>query len=296
MDKSSRTILVTGATGHQGGSVLKHLMTHGWDLRAMTRDASSPAAQKLANMGVEVVQADYNDRDSLDRAVKGAYGVYCVTTPQHEEFETETAHGMAMADAAQAAGVEHFVFSSVASANEMTGIPHFESKYKVELHIRELGMRYTIVRPVYLMENLARGTTKEGILNGTLAMGIHQHTPLQMIALDDIGYAVTRVFDRPEKYVGKSVDIAGDELTGPDAAKALGKAMGCEVNFQELSVNAIAGLVQPTRLPRGPAHDEGFQPGNTQLLRLGPRVWLVERGMQRTALRGFRPLRSRGTH
>jgi uncharacterized protein YbjT (DUF2867 family) len=238
MDKTSRTILVTGATGNQGGAVLRHLMPHGWRLRALTRDASKPAAKELASMGVEVVEGDYKDPLSLERAMAGCYGVYAVTTPS-EGVELETAHGVALADAAKAAEVEHFVYSSVASANEETGIPHFESKMRVEEHIQYLHLPYTIVRPVFLMENFSYPYMKDSITKGILSHGLDADQPIQMIAVDDVGYAVARVFDRREKYLYKGVDLAGDELRMPVAADMLGEAMGCQVTFKQIPLNTL---------------------------------------------------------
>jgi uncharacterized protein YbjT (DUF2867 family) len=242
MDKTSRTILVTGATGNQGGVVLRHLLRHGWRLRAMTRDPSKPSARELADMGVEVVEGNNDDPESLERAMKGCYGVYAITTPFEVGIEGETAHGVAMADAARKTDVEHFVYSSVASANDETGIPHFESKRRVEEHLQYLNIPYTIVRPVFLMENFTLPTTKQSITSGTLAMGINPDQPLQMIALDDVGYAVARVFDRREKYLRKAVDLAGDELTMPRAAKMLGEAMGCTVSFKQVSIDNLRAV------------------------------------------------------
>ena len=242
MDKTSRTILVTGATGNQGGAVLRHLMPHGWRLRAMTRDPSKPAAQELAAMGVEVVEGDMKDPASLIRAMEGCYGVFAVTTPFEVGVEEETVYGVAMADAALATGVEHFVYSSVASANDETGIPHFESKMRVEEHVQYIGVPFTIVRPVFLMENFAYPMTKEGLTKGKLAMGIDPDQPLQMIALDDVGYAIARVFDRREKYLGKAVDLAGDELTMTVAADLLGEAMGCHVRFTQIPMEDLRAI------------------------------------------------------
>jgi uncharacterized protein YbjT (DUF2867 family) len=242
LDKTSRTILVIGATGNQGGAVLRHLMPHGWRLRAMTRDPSKPAAKELAAQGVEVVKADNDDPASLERAMEGVYGVYAITTPFEVGVEGETAHGVAMANAAKKMDVEHFVYSSVASANEETGIPHFESKMRVEEHLKELKLPYTIVRPVFIMENFTYPHTKQGITSGTLAMGIDPEQPLQMIAQDDVGYAVARVFDRREKYLHKAVDLAGDELTMPTAAKLLGEAMGCEVTFRQVPIDNLRAV------------------------------------------------------
>lgn len=236
MDKSTRKILVTGATGKQGGAVLRHLHERGWPLRAMTRDPSKPSARRFAEMGVEVVKADYNDRESIDRALEGVYGVYLVTTPYEEGPEAEVTHGTTVTDAAKEAGVEHLVYSSVASAGEDTGIQHFAGKHAVEMHIREIELDATVVRPVYFMENLLRRWTHDGIVEGTLSHGIRPDKPVQMVAVDDVGRAVAMVFERPEKYIGKTVDVAGDELTMPEAARLLGEAMDCEVTYRQLPV------------------------------------------------------------
>jgi uncharacterized protein YbjT (DUF2867 family) len=126
-----RPILVTGATGKQGGAVLRHLRTQGFAVRALTRDVHSPAARTLAATGVALIQGDFADRASLARALDGAYGAYAVQTPyQRGGVAGELRQGIAFADAAKAAGIQHLVYSSLGSANRQTGIPHFESKYQ----------------------------------------------------------------------------------------------------------------------------------------------------------------------
>jgi uncharacterized protein YbjT (DUF2867 family) len=161
-------ILVTGATGQQGGAVLRHLRRQGFAVRALTRDVHSPAARTLVATGVAVVQGDFEDRASLARALDGASGAYAVQTPfQHGGVEGELRQGLAFADAANAAGIQHLVYSSVGSAERQTGIPHFESKYQIEEHIRALGLPHTILRPVFLMENFL--ASRDTILGGTLA-------------------------------------------------------------------------------------------------------------------------------
>ena len=239
MNKSERIILVTGATGQQGGAVVRHLNQHGWKLRALTRDATKPAARDLEAMGVEVYEGDPMDPESLRRAMSGVYGVFAMTTPFELGTEAESTQGVNLADAAKAAGVEHFVFSSVAGANKNTGIPHFESKYRVEEHIRDLGLRATVVRPVYFMDNFWYPAMHDSILQGTLSYPMKADKPLQMIAVDDVGHSIAKVFDRPEKYIGKSLDLAGDELTMAQAADTLGEAMGCQVDYQALPVDAV---------------------------------------------------------
>ena len=231
MDKEGKLILVTGATGMQGGAVVRHLIKNDWPVRGLTRDPSKPEAQKLADLGVEVVKGDFDDAPSLLRALEGVYGVFAMGTPYEEGPEAETRQGYALADAAKAANVSHYVYSSVGSAHLNTGIPHFDSKWKVERHIEELGLPATVVRPVFFMENFAWGDWKEGIDNGTLAMPLPGDRPLQILAVDDIGYFVGLAFDHPDEYLGKAFDLAGDEPTMPDVAAKFTAVKGHDVAY-----------------------------------------------------------------
>src|SRR5258708_11079054 len=218
---ADRPILVTGATGQQGGAVLRHLRTQGFAVRALTRDVQSPAAHTLAATGVAVIQGDFDDRASLERALAGMYGAYAVQTPfQSGGVEGELRQGIAFADAAKAAGIQHLVYSSVGSADRQTGIPHFESKYQIEEHIRALGLAHTILRPVFLMENFL--ANRDTIVSGTLAEPLTPATPLQLVAVDDIGAFATLAFADPEQWVGRAIELAGDGLTMLQAAQRFG--------------------------------------------------------------------------
>src|SRR6476646_3306542 len=164
----SKLVLVTGATGQQGGAVVEALLTRGHHVRALTRNPASPAANRLRERGVEIAVGDFTDRDSLVRAARGADAVYAMSTPYEQSAEKETAQGMTVADAAKAAGVAHFVYSSVASANRATGIRHFDGKYAVEKHLQASGVPYTIVAPVFFMENLLQPWMLSGLHQGKL--------------------------------------------------------------------------------------------------------------------------------
>jgi uncharacterized protein YbjT (DUF2867 family) len=226
-------ILVTGATGQQGGAVLRHLRRQGFAVRALTRDVHSPAARTLAATGVAVVQGDFEDRASLARALDGASGAYAVQTPfQHGGVEGELRQGLAFADAANAAGIQHLVYSSVGSAERQTGIPHFESKYQIEEHIRALGLPHTILRPVFLMENFL--ASRDTILGGTLAEPLRPATPLQMVAVDDIGAFAALAFANPARWLGRAIELAGDELTMPQAAACFGRVLGRPVQYVQV--------------------------------------------------------------
>ena len=227
-----KTILVTGATGHQGGASLRHLRESGFAVRALTRNPEQPQARTLAGSGLEVVQGDMTDRNSLIRALDGAYGVHSVQNLSEAGGEGEISQGNNVADAAKTSGITQFVYSSVASADQRTGIPHFESKFRIEEHIRNTGMHFTIVRPVFFMENWQG--MRETIENGALKLPLDPGTRLQMIAVDNIGRVVTEAFAHPGKWQNRTFELAGDELSMQELAQAFTRASGREVQYVQV--------------------------------------------------------------
>ncbi len=227
---NDRVILVTGATGHQGGAALRKLRERGFPVRALARNPDDEKARSLAGHGTEVVRGDLDDPASLTRALDGIYGVYSVQGSTAGP-EVETRRGIALADAAQRARISHFVYSSVGSADRRTGVPHFDSKYRIEEHIRGTGLRYTIFRPVFFMENWLG--LRQWIEQGQLALPLSPDTRLQMIAVDDIGAFVAMAFEKPGHWQGRAVDIAGDELSIAVIAERLGRVVGREVVYQQ---------------------------------------------------------------
>jgi uncharacterized protein YbjT (DUF2867 family) len=207
-------------------------LTRGHQVRALTRNSASPAANRLREQGVEIAVGDFTDHDSLVRAARGTDAVYAMSTPFEQGAEKETAQGMTLTDAAKAAGVAHLIYSSVASANRATGIPHFDSKYEVEKHIQASGVPCTIVAPVYFMENLLQPWILSGLRQGKLAMALPARRSLQQIAVADIGAFVAAVIERGDTVFGRRFDIAGDELTGEEAAAILSKVTGREVRYE----------------------------------------------------------------
>jgi uncharacterized protein YbjT (DUF2867 family) len=234
MALQEKTVLVTGATGRQGGAVVRHLSPKGCKLRALTRNTSSHEAQDLARRGVEVVQGDLEDPASLDRAVKGAYGVYSVQDFWAVGAKREVRQGKNLADAAKKAGVEHFVYSSVAGAERNTGIDHWESKWEIEKYIRTLGLPATVLRPAAFMEMYYIDQVEIGILRGKLLDPIRADKPYQTIAVDDIGAFAALAFERPTEFIGLELEIAGSELTNPEAAQVFSRVLGKPVKFQKL--------------------------------------------------------------
>jgi uncharacterized protein YbjT (DUF2867 family) len=227
-----RLILVTGATGHQGGAVLRQLRERGFTVRAATRDPEKSEARRLAGNGIEVAQVDLDNRESIARAVDGVYGVYSVQdSRQGPEAETRQANNIT--DAAKRAMVSHLVYSSVASADKHTGIPFFDSKAVIEEYIRESGLPFTIIRPVFFMENWM--AMKESIGRGVIELPLSPHRFLQMIAVDDIGAFVAMAFENPGKWQNRAIDIAGDDLSMEDIARSLTRANGREVRYHQIS-------------------------------------------------------------
>src|SRR5215212_3944032 len=224
-----RLILVSGATGQQGGAVARSLLGRGIGVRALTRDSEKPEAKELVDLGAEVASGDLEDRSSIERVLDGVHGVFSVQQSWETGVEGEVRQGVLLADAAKAAGVDHYVYSSVGSAHRETGILHFESKWEVEEHVRASGVPYTVLRPVYFMQNWEM--MREPILGGTLPQPLDPDKPFQMIDADDIGVFAAMAFEDPEGWVGRELDLAGDEMTMPEIADTFSRVIGGEVDY-----------------------------------------------------------------
>lgn len=225
----SKPILVTGATGQQGGAVARALLAKGQQVRVMTRHPEKAAS--LAKAGAEVVQGDLTNRAILQMALRGVHGVFAMSTWVEEGMEAEVRQGTMLADAAKQAGITHYVYTSVGSAHRNTGIPHFDSKWKVEQHIRQIGLPATILRPVWFMENFT--TFAKPSAEGVLTLPMKPARKLAMVALKDIGEFGAAAFLRPNDFLGQAIDLAGDDLTMPEAAAQLTHAIGRPIRFQE---------------------------------------------------------------
>jgi uncharacterized protein YbjT (DUF2867 family) len=239
MASADNVVLVTGATGRQGGAVVRHMLLKGWKLRALTRNPESHAAKLLARQGVELVQGDLEDAASIARAATGAYGVYSVQDFWAVGAKREVLQGKNVADAAKKVGVKHFVYSSVGGAERNTGIPHWESKWEVEKHIRSLRLPATVIRPVTFMEGYYIDQVEIGLLKGKLVDAVRGDKPYQTIATDDIGAFVALAFDRPSEFIGRELEIAGSELTNSEAAKIFSRVLGKPVKFQKLPLPLV---------------------------------------------------------
>jgi len=230
MATQSKLILVTGATGQQGGAVATALLTKGQKIRVMSRTPEKASA--LAQAGAEVVKGNLTNPSDLQAALRGVHGVFAMSTPFEAGMDQEVRQGIMMADAAKQAGIAHYVYTSVGSAHRNTGIPHFETKWKVEQHIRQIGLPATVLRPVWFMENFT--TFSKPSAEGILMMPMRADKKLAMVALRDIGEFGAAAFMRPNDFLGQAIDLAGDELTMPDVAAHLSKVTGRSIQFQGL--------------------------------------------------------------
>ena len=240
METGKNLILITGATGQQGGATARELLAKGHKVRAFTRHADSPAAQALAKLGAEIATGDLNDDASIERALAGAWGAYAVQNTWEAGVEKEEEQGKRFARLAKKAGIQHLVYASVASAQRKTGIPHFDNKWRVEETIRGLGFpSYVIIRPVFFMENLASPFFLPAIQQGHLAAALKPTTTLQMIAVADIGKYGARAFEQHAQLNGQAIDIAGDQLTMPETAKILSQCAGREITFVQAPIEEV---------------------------------------------------------
>lgn len=244
----SKTVLVTGATGKQGGAVAHALLANGTGVRALTRNTTSAAARAIVEAGASVVAGDFADPDSLIAAMRDVDAVFAMTTPFEAGMEAETQQGIALVDAAAKAGVGHFVYTSVASADQATGIPHFDSKYVVEQHLATTELAWTVIAPVYFMENLFFPQSLDALRSGVYAAPLPEHTLLQQIALADIGAFGAHVIEQRDALVGQRIEIAGDELSSKTCAAVLGEVLTREIAFHQIPMDQIRAFSEDMAL------------------------------------------------
>lgn len=236
MKSSNQTILVTGATGNQGGAVARHLLQRGnSNVRTLVRDQNKPAAQALKEAGAELVEGDLNDRPSLESALQDVSGVFSAQGVK-DGSDVEIKQGTTLADASQAVGIKHFVYSSVGGAERNTGIPHFESKFQIEEYIRASGLPYTILRPVFFLYNYNR--MRPMIESGTISMPLSPETKLQQLSEDDYGKMVAEVFERPADFLKREIEVASVEMTMTEIGAAFSRVTGENVSYKQIPFEA----------------------------------------------------------
>jgi uncharacterized protein YbjT (DUF2867 family) len=264
-DTATKIIAVTGATGAQGGGLIRSILAHpegGFSARAITRDPSSEKAKALAALGVEVVQADLDDQASLAAAFAGAYGAYCVTNFwEHFSPEKENTQAANMARAAKGAGVQHVIWSTLEdirdwvplsddrmpTINGKYKVPHFDGKGESNHYFTDEGLPVTFLNTSFYWENMiyfGMGPTRgeDGTLSITFPIG---NDKLAGIAAGDIGGCAYGIFAAGDKFIGQTVGIAGGHLTGEDMAAGLSKALGEKVNYNAVTPDAYRAFGFP---------------------------------------------------
>jgi uncharacterized protein YbjT (DUF2867 family) len=258
-----KIIAVVGATGAQGGGLVRAIQNDesgGFTARALTRDVHSDKAKALAKLGAEVVAANVDDPKSLEHAFKGAYGVYCVTFFwAHFSPERENADAKAMAGAAKHAGARHVIWSTLEdtrkwvplSDNRMPTlmgkykVPHFDAKGESDHYFSDLALPVTNLLTTFYWDNLIGMGPKKGP-DGTFAFTLPMDDKkLAGIVAEDIGRCAYGIFKRGPEYIGKTVGIAGEHLTGTQIAAALGTALGHDVRYSPVPPEVFRGFGFP---------------------------------------------------
>ncbi|POX61753.1 NmrA family transcriptional regulator [Streptomyces sp. Ru62] len=234
---TDQPVLVLAATGGQGGAVTDALLARRARVRALVRDPGRRSARELAERGVEVVAGSLSDRASLASAMSGVAGVFAFTTPFEAGVDAEVDQGRAILSAATEKRVPHLVFSSVAGADQDSGVPHFESKARIEAELTAGDVPYTILGPTYFFDNALGGADR--ILEGVLDLPLPPDRPLQQLARPDLGAFAAEVLLDPAPYTGRRIELAGDAPTPSQMAAALGAAIGREVRHEQVPLAAI---------------------------------------------------------
>lgn len=232
-------IVVTGATGQQGGALARRLLADGHAVRAFTRSPVSGAAATLTGLGAEVVAADMADAASLPPLMGGADALFAMGTPFEAGADAEVAHGTNLFEAAARADVPHIVYSSVASAHQDTGIPHFDSKALLEDRLADLGIPWTVVAPTYFMENATAPWALPALAQGVHALALPPDSRLQQISVRNVADVVAAILARPGRFAGSRIELAADAPSGVEQARLLSRALGRAISYRAVSLDDL---------------------------------------------------------
>jgi uncharacterized protein YbjT (DUF2867 family) len=245
-----KTILVTGATGAQGGAVASHLLSSGrYAVRCLTRKPESERANVLRQAGAELVRGDLEDTASLKAAMKGCYGVFGVTN-YWEHFDREYPQGVNLVDAVAASGIEHFVFSTLPSPKAIShgelDVPHCDLKARLEEYSRGLSLPATYIHVAFYFDNFLTYFPPRRLADGSFVFGFPQgDAPLAAVAVEDVGPVVTALLDRAEEYMDRTLVVAGDEQPCQAYAATMSRITGERIAYQHVPREAFAALGFP---------------------------------------------------
>ncbi|MFC9689343.1 NmrA/HSCARG family protein [Kribbella sp. NPDC056951] len=272
----SDPIAVFGGTGQQGGAVIDALLARGAHVRALVRNPESERSQALAEREVELARIAIDDPASLAAGLQGVAAFFFMTTPESPSLphiEEETQQGIALVDAAVTASTPYVVFSSVGGAERDSGVPHFESKRRVEEYLEKSGLPATILRPVAFMDNFAvMGPTVE---NGELVLRwpLPDHIPLQLIAARDIGQLSAAFLLGTAEAPGGTLEIAGDERTGSQLAAAFGEQAGLPARYEALPLEVLGDNEDGQAMFRWFAETSAYQADIDAVRAIEPTLW-----------------------
>lgn len=237
-----RTVMVTGATGGQGGAVARALLTAGHRVRAVVRDPNSPAAQSLEDRGSQLVKGTFDDGCALSQALDGADLAYVMGTPWEEGTAGEQRQVRSVFAACQIAGTPHVIYSSAANANRNTGIAWYDAKFELETDLvdGDFSFDWTIVAPAVFMQILRAPHALQGLRSGVLTMAIPAEHVQTWIDVRDIGSFVALMVSDPAPWVGKRVDLASQKVSGTDVARLVSAAAAREIKYQQIPLKTIA--------------------------------------------------------
>ncbi|CCH28279.1 NmrA/HSCARG family protein [Actinosynnema sp. NPDC047251] len=230
-------ILVTGATGAQGGALARLLLDRGHPVRALTRNPESPAAHQLRAAGAEIAPGDFDDPTSLKQALTGVRSLFAVTTPFGTDTETEVRQGIALLDAAHE--VDHIVFTSASNADRSTGIPHFDSKQRIEDHLTAGDVRWTILGPAAFIDDKFGEWTLSGLRRGMLGMPMPSDRELHVVAVRDIAAVAALALEQPTRFTGTRLDLAGEAITPHRMAQVLTAAIGRRIDHRRTPMDIV---------------------------------------------------------
>jgi len=278
-----RTILVGGATGRQGGAVVDELLSRGYVVRGMTRKPDGKKAQRLADLGVEIVRGDYGDPESLRAATNGVDGVFFYTAFSPEELN----QGINVIEAAREAGVAHLVYSLGAAADPDRGMPDALAG-QVELAIRTSGIPYTVIRPVAFMENY-RGQQNRIARTGIVDSRAPDRVAT-LISIKDIGFFVAEAFDHPEEWLGRAENISGDQMTMQELADTFGRVTGLPIPYNRMPLEEYLQMLPKPLRPLFLWYDEVGYSADTALWREQyPNLTTLEQYLIETGWQDWRP-------
>ena len=231
--ETGKTIFVTGATGKQGSAAIRHLLQKGFIIKALTRNKQSEKARRIQQSGVEMIEGDLDEPSTYADHLNNIHGIFAVLDfIQGPKKETE--QGFDLVAAAKEKGIAHLLYSSVIGADANTGIPHWESKNKIENLLKQSGVHHTVIRPSSFMENFLLPPVKNRLLKGKLVTPAHKKKVMQYVSTEDVGRVAAIIFSDPQSYMGKTITLAAEQMDGIQLAERFSKAFNKPIKYQQL--------------------------------------------------------------